>query len=147
MFWAVIHVMRLGTLSPDKASWIKSPTMTTAQHQSVAGICVLVNPINPLGADMKIVKMDRRFALYHQGFTHQIRNTSLTERNELCSYFGKKYGHSSDFIFTQGMSVRQYNRNWRTEQAKRRFSGGTKIYVKHPEDLVMIGLKWGAKIG
>jgi hypothetical protein len=121
--------------------------MTTPQLQSAVGICVLVNHINHLGADMKIVKMDRRFALYHEGFTHQIRNTSLTERNELCSYFGKKYGHSSDFIWTHGVSVRQYNRNWRTEQAKRRFSGGTKIYVKHPEDLVMIGLKWGAKIG
>lgn len=96
---------------------------------------------------MKIVKMDRRFALYHQGFTHQIRNCSLSERADIESYFFKKYGLSSDFVLYNGLYQREYNSHWRTEKANRRFSGGTKIYVKHPEDLVMIGLKFGARIG
>lgn len=98
---------------------------------------------------MKIVKMDRRFALYHEGFTHQIRNFSIpnNELRELESYFVKKYGHSSDFIFTHGVSVREYNLHWRKVSAKRRFTGGTKIYVKHEEDLIMLALKFSAKIG
>ena len=96
---------------------------------------------------MKIVKMDRRFTLYHEGFTHQIRNTTTQESRELSSYFIKKYGMSSDFVLTNDKFQRQYNTHWRREQAKRRFTGGTKIYVKHPEDLVILGLKFGAKIG
>ena len=96
---------------------------------------------------MKIVKMDRRFTLYHEGFTHQLRSMTLDERRQVEGYFVKKYGMSSDFILHNGMYQREYNTHWRREQAKRRFTGGTKIYVKHPEDLVMLGLKFGAKIG
>lgn len=96
---------------------------------------------------MKIVKMDRRFTLYHEGFTHQLRNMTLEERRQVESYFVRKYGLSSDFIFHNGVSQREYNTHWRREQQKRRFSGGTKIYVKHEQDLVMLGLKFGAKIG
>lgn len=93
---------------------------------------------------MKLIKMDRRFALYHEGFTHQIRNMNINERFKIQQWLTEKYGdpHSYGQGFTK-----EYNLNWRLERAKRRFTGGTKIYVKHEQDLVMLGLKFGAKIG
>lgn len=112
-----------------------------------AGICLSVPLIKALGVRVKIVKMDRRYTLYHQGFTYQIKNMSLEERNDLSSFFTMKYGYSSEHVFYNNMIQRKYNTHWRCEQAKRRFTGGTKIYVRHEQDLVMLALKFSAKIG
>lgn len=95
---------------------------------------------------MKIVELDRRFTLFHEGFTHQIRGTTQQERQDIESYLSKKYGPSSDFIWTHGISVRDYNRNWRSERPKRRFSGGTKIYVKNEQDLLWVALKFSEQL-
>ena len=110
------------------------------------GIYRNANPIKAPGASMKIIKMDRRFARYHEGFTHQIRGMTLDERRQLESYFVKKYGSSSDFIFHNGVSQREYNTHWRREKAQRSYTGGTKIYVKHEQDLVMLGLKFNLTV-
>lgn len=140
--------MHLGTPNLDKASsWIKSLTMKVVPTQFVAATFVNVNPIKVLAVSMKITKLDRRFSLYQTGFTHQIKNTTQSERYEIESYFRKKYGPSSDFIWTHGISVRDYNMNWRSERQKRRFSGGTKIYVKHEQDLIWLALKFSQQIG
>lgn len=146
----MIHVTLLGIPNPDRTSWTKSPTTTTQQQLYAVGICESVSHINHLGVRMKIVKMDRRFSLYHEGFTHQIRNFRVTPDNELReleSYFIKKYGYSSEFVFYHGISQREYNTHWRMERAKRRFTGGTKIYVKNEQDLLWLALKFNAQIG
>jgi hypothetical protein len=88
--------------------------------------------------------MDRRFDMYRQGFTHQIRNMTIDERHRLTDFFAKKYGPSRDHVLVNDKYVEQLNNHWRWQQQKRRF---TEIYVKHEQDLVMLGLKFGAKIG
>lgn len=93
---------------------------------------------------MKIIKMDRRFTLYHQGFTHQIRSMNLRERYEVSTWLTEKYGAAYDY--GDGL-VKVHNRNWRLERPRRSYTGGTKIYVKHEQDLVFLGLKFGARIG
>ena len=92
---------------------------------------------------MKIVKMDRRFTHYHQGFTHQIRSMNFRERLEVEQFLKNQYGAAYDY--GEGV-VKEYNPNWRLERAKRSYTGGTKIYVKHERDLVLLNLKFNLMI-
>lgn len=94
---------------------------------------------------MKIVKMDRRFARFHEGFTHQIRSMTFSERMAVEQFLRGQYG--DNIVREPGQILGDYNRNWRLEKPARKYTGGTKIYVKHEQDLVMLGLKFGAKIG
>ena len=93
---------------------------------------------------MRLIKMDRRFAMYHQGFTHQLRSMNFRERLEVEHFLKNQYGAAYDY--GDGM-VKIHNRNWRIEKAKRSYTGGTKIYLKHERDLVLLNLKFGARIG
>lgn len=92
---------------------------------------------------MKLIKMDRRFSLYHEGFTHQIRSMNFRERNEVEKFFRDRYGANRDLVERNGFTILEFNRNWRLERSKRRFTGGSKIYIKHEQDLVMLALKFG----
>lgn len=93
---------------------------------------------------MKIVKMDRRFTHYHQGFTHQIRGMNFRERLEIEKFLRDQYG--DNVVRIPGEPLGEYNRNWRLERARRSYTGGTKIYVKHERDLVMLGLKFNLTV-
>lgn len=95
---------------------------------------------------MKIVKMDRRFEMTQYGFTHQLRSMGIKEKHEVCKFFQDKYGPSRDHVLVGDKYVEQRNGNWREVRAKRRFTGGTKIYVKHEHDLTLLGLKFSEYI-
>lgn len=95
---------------------------------------------------MKIIKMDRRFSLYHEGFTHQIRSMTFSERNSVEKFFRDRYGATRDLVERNGFTILESNRHWRLERSKRRFSGGTKIYIKHEQDLVLLALKFGVLV-
>lgn len=87
--------------------------------------------------------MDRRFALYHEGFTHEIRSMTVSERAEISRYLQERYGNP--YTYGEHM-IKNYNANWRLERAKRRFTGGHRIYLKHDHDLVILGLKHGLTV-
>lgn len=125
---------------------IKFPTQKAKPTEYAVDTYELANHGNHQGARVKIVKMDRRFALYHEGFTHQIRGMNLNERFRVEEFFRTRYGDNRDLVERNGVSVLEYNRNWRLERSKRRFSGGTKIYIKHPHDLALLSLKFSEDI-
>lgn len=95
---------------------------------------------------MKIIKMDRRFEMAQYGFTHQLRSMGVKEKNEVAKFFRDKYGPSRDLVLIGDKYVEQRNDNWREVRAKRRFTGGTKIYIKHEQDLTLLALKFSEYI-
>lgn len=94
---------------------------------------------------MKLVKMDRRYSLYHQGFTHQLKYFGLEERRNLERFFTERYGANREYgeHWSDGYTM---NRNWRIENKDSSGKRRWRIYVKHEQDLVLLGLKYGLKI-